>query len=69
MKEPNMNYKDFYKQKIYKIIILYTIIRMIKYVTGDATNPIDTIDTNESKVIIHVCNDISRWGKGFVLAV
>lgn len=62
---------------------------MIKYVTGDATYPIDTrklentttttsetketkeIEENEKefKVIIHVCNDINRWGKGFVLAV
>lgn len=59
---------------------------MIKYVTGDATDPIDTIkfentttttpetketeeNEKEFKVIIHVCNDINRWGKGFVLAV
>ena len=37
----------------------------IEYVQGDATQPQGT----GPKVICHVCNDIGRWGKGFVLAV
>jgi O-acetyl-ADP-ribose deacetylase (regulator of RNase III) len=37
----------------------------ITYLTGDATKP--TIPGN--KIICHVCNDIGKWGKGFVLAL
>lgn len=37
----------------------------IKYVVGDATNPIG----DGNKLIIHVCNDINAWGAGFVLAL
>jgi O-acetyl-ADP-ribose deacetylase (regulator of RNase III) len=37
----------------------------IRYVEGDATEPIGS----GQKIIVHVCNDIGRWGKGFVLAV
>jgi O-acetyl-ADP-ribose deacetylase (regulator of RNase III) len=37
----------------------------ILYVKGDATNP----TTNGNKVIVHVCNDIGGWGKGFVMAL
>lgn len=37
----------------------------INYLTADATNP--QIDGN--KIIAHICNDIGRWGKGFVLAI
>ena len=37
----------------------------INYIIGDATHP--TIDGN--KVIVHICNDIGRWGKGFVIAI
>ena len=37
----------------------------INYLKGDATNP-----TNEgNKIIVHVCNDIGGWGKGFVMAI
>jgi O-acetyl-ADP-ribose deacetylase (regulator of RNase III) len=37
----------------------------IRYQIGDATRP-----TGErSKIIVHVCNDAGKWGKGFVLAV
>ena len=35
----------------------------INYINGDATSP--TADGH--KIIAHVCNDIGRWGKGFVL--
>ncbi|MFF0635889.1 macro domain-containing protein [Nocardia sp. NPDC004151] len=37
----------------------------IIYKTGDATVP----DTSGSAVIAQICNDLGRWGKGFVVAV
>jgi len=37
----------------------------IKYIQGDATQPIG----KESKILVHVCNDIGGWGKGFVVAI
>ena len=37
----------------------------IKYVKGDATHPVG----DGNKLIIHCCNDIGGWGKGFVLAL
>ncbi len=37
----------------------------IDYVKGDATRP----KGQGLKVIVHVCNDIGAWGKGFVLAI
>ena len=37
----------------------------INYIKGDATTPIG----NDKKLIVHICNDIGRWGKGFVLAI
>lgn len=36
-----------------------------EYVRGDATTPLG----KGPKVIAHVCNDLSGWRKGFVLAV
>ena len=33
--------------------------------TGDATAPVG----DGPKVIVHVCNDLGKWGKGFVLAI
>ncbi|MBI5549228.1 MAG: macro domain-containing protein [Deltaproteobacteria bacterium] len=38
---------------------------MIRYVKGDATEP----TANGAKVIVHVCNDVGGWGKGFVMAI
>ncbi len=38
---------------------------MIDYVTGDATQPRGT----GPGIIVHICNDIGGWGKGFVLAL
>jgi O-acetyl-ADP-ribose deacetylase (regulator of RNase III) len=38
---------------------------MIHYIVGDATQPTMAGD----KIIVHVCNDIGKWGKGFVLAI
>jgi len=37
----------------------------IRYVVGDATAP----SGPGPKVIAHVCNDIGKWGKGFVVAI
>jgi O-acetyl-ADP-ribose deacetylase (regulator of RNase III) len=37
----------------------------IKYLLGDATYPAG----EEGKVIAHVCNNVHKWGKGFVLSL
>jgi O-acetyl-ADP-ribose deacetylase (regulator of RNase III) len=37
----------------------------LKYVQGDATNPVG----EGQKLIVHICNDLGKWGKGFVLAI
>ncbi|WP_444994230.1 Appr-1-p processing protein [Aliikangiella sp. IMCC44359] len=37
----------------------------IQYLKGDATNP----QGQGQRIIIHVCNDIGKWGRGFVLAI
>ena len=37
----------------------------ITYIEGDATRPAGT----GNKIIVHICNDIGRWGKGFVMAI
>lgn len=37
----------------------------IQYIKGDATSP----EGLENKIIVHVCNDIGGWGKGFVMAI
>jgi O-acetyl-ADP-ribose deacetylase (regulator of RNase III) len=37
----------------------------INYITGDATQPVG----EGPKIIVHVCNDIGGWGRGFVLAL
>lgn len=38
---------------------------IVNYIKGDATNP----KTDGNKIIVHVCNDIGVWGKGFVMAI
>ncbi|MGW2182709.1 macro domain-containing protein [Streptomyces sp. NPDC001732] len=40
-------------------------MREITYVQGDATAP----QGGGVKIIVHVCNDLGGWGKGFVLAL
>ena len=40
-------------------------MKKITYLKGDATAPI----TEGNKIIVHICNDIGGWGKGFVLAI
>ena len=37
----------------------------IDYVTGDATAPSAT----GPKTIVHICNDVGGWGRGFVVAI
>lgn len=37
----------------------------IEYLKGDATAPIG----DGVKFLVHICNDVGKWGKGFVLAV
>lgn len=37
----------------------------IIYLKGDATAPL----AEGNKIIVHVCNDIGGWGKGFVMAL
>jgi O-acetyl-ADP-ribose deacetylase (regulator of RNase III) len=37
----------------------------IRYLQGDATDP----QAAGPKLIVHVCNDLGKWGAGFVLAV
>ena len=37
----------------------------IQYVIGDATNPRET----GPRIIVHVCNDVGGWGRGFVVAL
>jgi len=39
--------------------------KLIRYTEGDATEP----SGPGEKIIVHICNDIGKWGKGFVLAV
>lgn len=38
---------------------------MISYVVGDATEP----KADGSRIIVHICNDVGGWGRGFVLAL
>lgn len=40
-------------------------MRDIQYIKGDATSP----EGSENKIIVHICNDIGGWGKGFVVAI
>jgi len=40
-------------------------MKEITYLIGDATAP----ETEGPKMIVHVCNDIGAWGKGFVMAI
>jgi O-acetyl-ADP-ribose deacetylase (regulator of RNase III) len=37
----------------------------INYIIGDATQPIG----EGPKIIVHICNDIGGWGRGFVVAL
>jgi O-acetyl-ADP-ribose deacetylase (regulator of RNase III) len=37
----------------------------ISFIIGDATQP----DGDGTKLIVHVCNDIGGWGRGFVVAL
>lgn len=37
----------------------------IQYTKGDATAP----QSENNKIIVHICNDMGGWGKGFVMAI
>lgn len=37
----------------------------VKYIKGDATRP----QGDGTKIIVHICNDVGGWGKGFVVAL
>jgi len=37
----------------------------IHFTKGDATSP----EQDGNKIILHICNDIGGWGKGFVMAI
>lgn len=37
----------------------------VNYIKGDATQPLG----QGNKIIVHVCNDIGGWGKGFVMTI
>ncbi|WP_242695746.1 macro domain-containing protein [Desertivirga brevis] len=41
------------------------MITDIKYIKGDATSP----TAKGNKIIVHICNDVGGWGKGFVMAL
>lgn len=38
---------------------------ILQYIQGDATAP----SGEGHKIIVHICNDLGKWGKGFVLAI
>ena len=40
-------------------------MKEINYIKGDATVP----QAKGTKIIVHICNNIGGWGKGFVLAI
>ncbi|EZH73227.1 Appr-1-p processing protein [Aquimarina atlantica] len=40
-------------------------MKTITYLKGDATIP----QAKGIKIIVHICNDLGGWGKGFVLAI
>jgi O-acetyl-ADP-ribose deacetylase (regulator of RNase III) len=40
-------------------------MKTITYLKGDATSP----QAKGTKVIVHICNNLGGWGKGFVLAI
>lgn len=43
----------------------------LSFIRGDATQPVSTalLGGSSNKIIVHLCNDVGRWGKGFVLAI
>ncbi len=42
-----------------------SFVMEIEYIKGDATSPLK----NGNKIIVHICNDIGGWGRGFVMAI
>ena len=40
-------------------------MEQIRYIRGDATSPIGI----GNKLIVHICNNVGGWGRGFVVAI
>ncbi|WP_281986446.1 macro domain-containing protein [Aquimarina aggregata] len=40
-------------------------MKRINYLKGDATAP----QAKGAKIVVHICNNLGGWGKGFVLAI
>src|SRR5262245_26129515 len=40
-------------------------MQQLTVLRGDATRP----ETEGQKILVHVCNDVGGWGKGFVVAI
>lgn len=57
--------EDVYLGKQFQPITPANMDNKIKYQIGDATEP----RGKGSKIIVHICNDIGAWGKGFVMAL
>jgi O-acetyl-ADP-ribose deacetylase (regulator of RNase III) len=49
----------------YFFIISDKMATGIQYIKGDATAP----SGEGNKIIVHICNDVGGWGKGFVMAI
>lgn len=41
------------------------VSQKIKYINGDATVPVG----EGNKIIVHICNNFGKWGRGFVMAI
>lgn len=46
-------------------LVINNTMQPITYIKGDALNP----QSKENVIIAHICNDIGKWGKGFVMAI
>src|SRR5438874_13162897 len=40
-------------------------VTAIQFLKGDATSP----QASGNKLVTHICNDLGKWGKGFVMAL
>jgi len=43
------------------------MIDQIKYVAGDATEPIQKNEGQAYNYLLHICNNVGAWGAGFVI--
>ncbi|MDO5106082.1 macro domain-containing protein [Capnocytophaga sp.] len=56
--------KDDFESMWKKSIDGVNLTEFIKYEQGDATNPL-----SERTLILHIVNNVGKWGKGFVLSL